>query len=105
MIRVTAEESANGEQRALCSAMPFDRLARVLGACRREAAVRAQQRPEQVLIDANERYEDRAHGYGVAGNTASSRRASTTIRASSLRATGRLMRTITSSPPMRVLLS
>src|SRR5215471_8119159 len=99
MIRVTAEQPADGKQRALCGAMLFNCLARVLGACRREPAIRPEQWPEQVLIDANQRDEDRAHGVEAPSNPASMRRASATIRAKSLRATGRLMRTMTSSPP------
>ena len=44
-----------GEPRALERAVALDRLARVIGAARMKPAVRAQQRPKQVLVAADQR--------------------------------------------------
>ena len=54
MIRMAARDAARGEPRAAQRAVPLDRLARVVGATRIEAAVRAEQRTQRVLVGAQQ---------------------------------------------------
>src|SRR5829696_7870742 len=52
VIGVTPRDAAHGEPRAAQRAVTLDRLHRVIGTARIEAAVAAEHRPQQVLIPA-----------------------------------------------------
>ena len=106
MIRVTAGDALDREPAALDRAVPRDRFHGVIGAARVEAAVRAQQRPDQVLIAAQQATSsDLMMRGGVGGrfpaiSAASRRSASTANRRDSCRGQPRLARRIMSKASM-----
>ena len=61
MIRVTPSDAAGSQPRTLCRAMALDGLASVIGAAREEAAIRAHQWTEGVLVGPQQGQQQRFH--------------------------------------------
>src|SRR5512146_2045737 len=95
MPRMTAQQAARCEPRTARGAMPHDRIVRVVRTTRVEAAIRAEHRAEEVLVDAQGAEEDWLHGIWT--RRASNRRDSPWASGMSVRATGRRTRRITSN--------
>lgn len=62
MIGMAASDPAHGEPKSLERAVAVDCCVRILGATREKAALRCEQRPDRILIDPQQKQEERPHG-------------------------------------------